>query len=61
MWGTGSKRAIPTPESIWPKTARPLRSGQIPNAIPFGMESSFTQKKIVVARFGFAANLKEPI
>jgi hypothetical protein len=34
MRGTGSKRAIPTPESIPPKTARPLRSAQIPNAIP---------------------------
>jgi hypothetical protein len=34
MRGTGSKRAIPTPESIHPKIARPVGSGQIPNAIP---------------------------
>lgn len=37
VWGTGSRRAIPAPESILPKTARPLRSGQIPNAIPLGV------------------------
>ena len=34
MQGTGSKRAVPTPESIPPKIARPLGSAQIPNAIP---------------------------
>ncbi len=37
MRGTGSKRAIPTPESIHPKTARPVASGQIPNAIPLAI------------------------
>jgi putative chitinase len=34
MRGTGSRRAIPAQESILPKTARPIGSGQIPNAIP---------------------------
>ena len=34
MRGKGSRRAIPAPESILPKTARPRGSGQITNAIP---------------------------
>ena len=42
MRGTGSKRAIPAPESILPKTARPLGSGQIPNAIPLDLAHGLT-------------------
>jgi hypothetical protein len=34
MRGTGSRRAIPAQDSVPTKTARPSRSGQMPNAIP---------------------------
>ena len=36
MRGTGFRRAIPAQDSITPKPARPLGSGQIPNTIPLG-------------------------
>jgi len=40
MRGSGSKRAIPTQESSSARTAVPLRSGQIPNAIPLFLKVS---------------------
>jgi transposase len=52
MQGTGSKRAIPTPESILPKTARPLRSGQIPNAIPLHDKALYRKRHKIENMFG---------
>ncbi len=40
MRGTGSRRAIPTQESISARTAIPLRSGQIPNVIALQLPQS---------------------
>jgi hypothetical protein len=57
MRGTGSRRAIPAQESILPKTARPIGSGQIPNAIPLGAREGegFTIASIQCALIEFLA------
>ena len=49
MRGKGSRRAIPAPESILPKTARPRGSGQITNAIPLSFSDGKQPPKLRIA------------
>jgi len=51
--GTGSKRAIPTQESIPARTAIPLKSGQIPNAISLFPTEEAATKLIYLANRNF--------